>query len=46
MKKIGLGISILLFSIVCFLAGLGGFSVVIGAVGLFFSILGFVEKSE
>ena len=45
MKKIGLGIAILLFAIVISLcsSGMELLSVGIGIVGLFFSIIGFME---
>ena len=45
MKKIGLGIAILLFAILLSLcsAGMELLTLVIGVVGLFFSIIGFIE---
>ncbi|WP_187376289.1 MULTISPECIES: hypothetical protein [Clostridia] len=45
MKKIGLGISILLFAIVIFLSssGMGLLTMGIGIVGLIFSLIGFME---
>ncbi len=48
MKKIGLGISILLFAILFFQCsyGLDASALVMGLVGLVFSIIGFCEKSQ
>ena len=45
MKKIGLGIAILLFAIVISLcsSGMGLLSIGIGITGLIFSIIGFME---
>lgn len=43
MKKIGLGIAILLFAIVISLCSSGMGLLVIGIVGLIFSIIGFME---
>ena len=45
MKKIGLGIAILLFSILLSLcsAGMELLTLVIGVVGLFFLFIGFIE---
>ena len=46
MKKIGMGISILLFACVLALcsSGMGMLILAIGAVGLIWSIAGFLEK--
>ena len=46
MKKIGLGIAILLFAIIISLcsSGMGLFIIGIGIVGLIFSIIGFMER--
>lgn len=46
MKKIGLGIAILLFAVVIALCSFGmeWLAVGIGAVGLVFSIIGFMEN--
>ena len=46
MKKIGLGIAILLFAIVISLcsSGMEPLSIGIGIVGLIFSIIGFMER--
>ena len=46
MKKIGLGIAILLFAIIISLcsSGMGLLVIGIGIVGLIFSIIGFMEK--
>ena len=46
MKKIGLGIAILLFAIIISLCSSGRGRVVmgIGIVGLIFSIIGFIER--
>lgn len=46
MKKIGLGIAILLFAIVVSLSssGMEMFSIGIGIAGLIFSIIGFMER--
>lgn len=46
MKKIGLGIAILLFAVVIFLcsSGMELLAVGIGVVGLIFSIIGFMER--
>lgn len=49
MKKIGLGIAIILFAIVLEISWAGYFSYItsgIGLVGLFFSIAGFVKKDN
>lgn len=48
MKKIGLGISILLFAVVLSLSssGMGLMTIGIGAIGLVFSVLGFLEKHK
>ena len=48
MKKIGLGIAILLFAIVITLcsSGMELLSIGIGIVGLIFSIIGFMERKE
>lgn len=48
MKKIGLGISILLFAAVLSLSssGMGLLTIGIGAVGLAFSAVGFLEKDK
>lgn len=48
MKKIGLGISILLFAAVLSLSssGTGLLTTGIGAVGLIFSVIGFLEKDK
>lgn len=45
MKKIGLGIAILLFAVVVSLAssGMGLLTMGIGIVGLIFSLIGFME---
>lgn len=47
MKKIGLGIAILLFAIVISLcsSGMELLTIGIGVVGLSFSIIGFMERS-
>lgn len=47
MKKIGLGIAILLFAIVLALSSVGMelFNVGIGMVGLIFALVGFMEHS-
>ena len=46
MKKIGLGIAILLFAIIISLcsSGMGLLVIGIGIVGLIFSIIGFMER--
>ena len=46
MKKIGLGIAILLFAIIVSLcsSGMGLLVIGIGIVGLIFSIVGFMER--
>ncbi len=46
MKKIGLGIAILLFAIVVSLcsSGLGMLAIGIGVLGLIFAVVGFVER--
>ena len=46
MKKIGLGIAILLFAIIISLcsSGMGLLVIGIGIVGLIFSIIGFIER--
>ena len=46
MKKIGLGIAILLFAIIISLcsSGMGLLAIGIGSVGLIFSIIGFMEN--
>lgn len=46
MKKMGLGIAILLFAIVVSLSssGMEMFSIGIGIAGLMFSIIGFMER--
>ena len=46
MKKIGLGIAILLFAIILSLcsSGMGLLVIGIGIVGLIFSIIGFMER--
>ena len=46
MKKIGLGIAILLFAIIISLcsSGMGLLVIEIGIVGLIFSIIGFMER--
>ena len=46
MKKIGLGIAILLFAIILSLcsSGMGLLVIGIGIVGLIFSIIGFIER--
>ena len=48
MKKIGLGIAILLFAIVITLcsSGMELLSIGIGIVGLIFSIIGFMERKK
>ena len=48
MKKIGLGIAILLFAIIIALysSGMGVLVIGIGIVGLIFSIIGFMERKE
>ena len=48
MKKIGLGIAILLFAIIISLcsSGMGLLVIGIGIVGLIFSIIGFMERKE
>ena len=48
MKKIGLGIAILLFAIIISLcsSGTGLLVIGIGIVGLIFSIIGFMERKE
>lgn len=48
MKKIGLGIAILLFAIILSLcsSGMGLLVIGIGIVGLIFSIIGFIERKS
>lgn len=48
MKKIGLGISILLFALVlnCCSTGLEWITIIIGCIGLRFSIVGFLDKQN
>ncbi len=48
MKKIGLGISILLFAVVFYLCsdGLEKAALMIGLVGLVFSMIGYFEKEK
>jgi len=49
MKKIGLGISIILFAIVLEISWAGNFAYLtsgIGLIGLIFAIVGFVSKED
>ncbi|WP_320912101.1 hypothetical protein [Eisenbergiella porci] len=48
MKKIGLGIAILLFALVfsCCSSGMEWVTLIIGMIGLVFSVIGFLDKKS